>query len=153
MFSIVDILTGKVRKWLSSSSGSLHVNPVAGPQTQPRVKFRSNVSTVKANAASALFYAGDNITEIVVACTPTTPEAAQTGDYGIIAIDPASDGIAQLMLTQTDSDRGEQGWIPIFPDEPQRIPLTAALKEGLLGGGRIELLSVGVAMDFVVVGY
>lgn len=134
------------------TNGATHSNPVPGPQTQTRARYRTAVPLVKANAVKVEYPLGANIKELVVFCTPATPEAAQTGDYGIIVIDPASDGIAQLMLTQTDSETGDAGWFPIPPNELVRIPLTAPLKEGSLGGGRVELLSVGVAMNFWVGG-
>jgi len=143
--------SGKVDNILATKKSG-HVNPIPGPQTQGRNRYLTAVSTTLASAEKAEWAEGSNIKELTVFCTPATPEAAQTGDYGIIAIDPASDGIAQLMLTQVESASADAGWIPIPTNTLVRIPLTTALSQGSLDGGRVECLSVGVAMNFWIGG-
>lgn len=131
-----------------NSAGSSTVNPQPGTKQQARNRYLTAVSTTVGSFETADWPSGANITELNIFCTPATPEAAQTGDYGIIVIDAANDALAEAMLTQTESASDDVQWYPIPPNEIVRIPLTAALSNGQFGGGRVDCLSVGVAMNF-----
>ena len=130
-----------------TSGGAVEVNSLLGPKTQTRGRYLDIASGTREKVE---WPSGANITELVVYVTLSTAQitAGTSGVYARIAIDAANDAIANAMLTRASSPSSDVQWIPIPIDEVIRIPLTAALSQGSLGGGRVDVITdEGQALD------
>lgn len=133
-----------------SSNGALHQRPMPGPQTISRNRYLdvANATRVKAEWPS-----GANITELTVFATLATPNATGSEGYYLrLAVDAASDAIADGLLTVTSSSVDDAGWILIPIGQLVSIPLTEALSNGSLGGGRVDVRTEGGAALEVWIG-
>lgn len=125
------------------------VNPLPGTQVQTRGRFLSAVTTRQ----KVEWPSGSDITELICFVTIDGAVVSTThGIYAAIAIDAASDAVADALLTQAPSSTDDAGWIPIPIGELVRIPLTSALENGSLNGGRVDIIGIGDGIDIWIGG-
>lgn len=149
----IDQYKGPTTGWKNiHSPAAKNVNHVPGPQTQARNRWLQldNAGTRE----KAEWPSGANIKELTFFAAPVAGTAAVVGDeYVAVAIDAADDPSADAMLTQVESSANDINWIPIPLYTVVRIPLTDALSNGTLGGGRVDAKTVGgVALDLWIGG-
>jgi len=129
-----------------ANGGVVAKNPFPGSGLPMRARYLATVTTRE----KVEWPAGANITELVVCCWASsgTPVAPDEDDLGMLAVDASSDASASAMLTATDSATADAQWYPIPISNPTagglifiRIPLTAPLSQGSLGGGRVDVKS------------
>jgi hypothetical protein len=138
--------------------GAKNVNPVPGTGGVLHPRY---LAAVGSTIETATWPAGSNITELLVFCWPNGTSPAGNNTIGMLAIDAVSDAAAAVMLTATESGAVDAGWIPIPINDAEvgsspsfvRIPLSAALSQGSLGGGRVDVKSIdGTALNFWIAG-
>ena len=144
--SFMNVVTGKPEN-NKGVNGANWVKPIPGPQTQARSR---NLSAVTATRQKAEWPSGSNITRLTVLVTFDSTAAVTAGAeheaYAVMTIDAASD-------TEADGNLGTSGnppssvtsdaqFIAIPPGVYIDIPLTDALSNGSLSGGRVDVRSV-----------
>jgi hypothetical protein len=141
--------------------GAADVNPVPGTGKPLWPHYLANIDDSPIGTVE--WPSGANINELLIYCCPHTGVTPTVDTFGMIAIDAVSDATAAAMLTLgsgTSPSRSMQGWIPVPLSNPVtgaisllRVPLSATLTQGSLGGGRVDVrASTAHALDWWICG-